>query len=455
MFKKFLNAPLPAYVVAIVLLLTAAGFFVFFRYFQNIVYNYTLEIPFGVKSAESFEYGEWPALSNADFYNSVRDKMIYEKTNFIDADLSQMKISVYENGEKTLEFPILTKGKPGSWWETPSGLYKIQSKAKNLFSSFGKVYMPFSLQFQGNFFIHGWPYYPSGEPVSSAYSGGCIRLSTNDAQKIYDLVKIGTPVLVFSDEFQKDNFAYALNAPQVSAKSYLAADIKNNFVFTSKNSQDVLPVASITKLITSLVATDYINLDNAITINKNMLIPTSKPRLYVGMKISAMNLLYPLLLESSNEAALALSGYLGQENFVNLMNQKAQSLGMTNSQFVDSFGGGDGNVSSPEDLFNLAKYLYNTRSFILNLTAGKLKNTAYGTAFFSDLGNFNLFEAEPSFVGGKIGKTQTAGETMLAIFNVGKDNNERPIAIIVLGSEGDKIKDDIESILNWVKSNYE
>lgn len=445
---------MPAYVVAIVLLLAAVGFFIFLKYFSDVVYNYTLLIPDGNQTAESFNYGEWPALANADFYKSVRDKMISEKTNFIDADLSQMKISVYTEGNKISEFAILTKGKPGSWWETPSGLYKIQSKSKNAFSSFGKVYMPFSMQFQGNFFIHGWPYYPSGEPVASTYSGGCIRLSIEDAGKLYDLAKIGMPVLVFASEFEKDNFSYSLNSPQVSAKNYLAVDIKNNFVFTAKVSGAVVPVASITKLITALVATDYINLDNKISIDASALIPTSKPRLKSGASISAMNLLYPLLLESSNEAATALSQYLGQKNFVDLMNEKAQALGMANTKFVDSYGGGDGNISSAEDLFNLAKYLYNTRSFILNLTAGKLKNTAYGTAAFSDLQNFNLFEGDPSFVGGKIGKTEAAGETMLAIFNIEVNGAERPVAIIMLGSDADKMKDDVQTILNWVKTNY-
>jgi len=453
MIKKFLNAPLPIYVVVIVLLFAAVGFYISIPYFRSIVYNYNLELPQGVKEAESLNYGEWPVLANAEFYKGVRDKMIAEKTNFIEADLSAMKITLYSEGNKINEFTILSKGKPGSWWETPAGLYKIESKAKNLFSSFGKVYMPWSMQFEGNFFIHGWPYYPNGEPVASTYSGGCIRVSNDDAQKVYDWIKVGTPVLVFENEFEKDNFNYSLNSPQVSAKSYLAADVKNNFVFAEKNSTDILPIASITKLITTLVATDYINLEKKITITKGMLIPTSKPRLYVGQQISAMNLLYPLLLESSNEASVALSQYLGQENFIALMNKKAQALGMINTKFVDSYGGGDNNISSSQDLFNLAKYLYTTKTFILNITSGGLKNTAYGQAVFSDLGNFNLFGEDPSFIGGKIGKTQAANETMLALFQVKINEIERPISVIVLGSDN-QIQQDIQTILNWIKINY-
>jgi len=163
--------------------------------------------------------------------------------------------------------------------------------------------------------------------------------------------------------------------------------------------------------------------------------------------------LYPLLLESSNEAAVALSQYLGQENFIGLMNKKAQALGMVNTKFVDSYGGGDANISSSQDLFNLAKYLYTTKTFILNITSGGLKNTAYGKAIFPDLGNFNLFGDDPTFIGGKIGKTEAANETMLAIFNITINGIERPIAIIVLGSDN-QIQQDIQMILNWIKINY-
>jgi len=452
MVKKILTSPLPFYLLIIILLAVSAVFFVFLGYFRVVAYNYTIKLPNENGVAGELQLGSWPALSNADFYKNVRDTMIANKTNFVDANLSTMKISVYENGEKLLELPILSKGRPGSWWETPTGLYKVEQKAKSLFSSFGGVYMPWDMQFQGNFFIHGWPYYPDGTPVASTYSGGCIRLGTEDAKKVYDIVKTGTLVLVSEQGFDKDNLSYKINTPEVSAESYLAVDLKNNFVFTEKNSKEVLPIASITKLITSLIATEYINLDYKIDITKEMIIPTSKPRLKVGDQISAMNLLYPLLLESSNEAAEAFSEYLGHDRFNVLMNKKAESLGLENTKFVDSYGGGEGNVSNTEDLFNLAKYLYNNRSFVLKVTSGQLKNSAYGTPIFSDLENFNLFANDPNFVGGKIGKTEAAGETMLTIFNLKFGDTERPIAVIVLNSKD--LTSDIETILGYVENNF-
>ena len=351
-----------------------------------------------------------------------------------------------------LEVNILSKGKEGSWWETPAGIYRIQSKEKSHFSSFGGVYMPWSMAFQGNFFIHGWPYYPGGEPVAKGYSGGCIRLSSDDAKAVFDLVEIGTPVLVFEQDFSSDNFKYNFKIPEISAKAYLAADLRNNFVFLEKSTKEQLPVASLTKLVTAAVATEYINLEKEITVDKNMIATTSLPRLKIGQRISAFNLLYPLLMESSNEAALAISGFMGKDRFVELMNEKARALGMENTAFIDPAGRNAGNVSTPEDLFNFAKYLYNNRRFILKTSAGKLDWSIYGSSIFPDLKNFNVFANDPDFVGGKVGETIEAKQTILSIFELDLGGEKRPIAIIVLGSD-DNTKDARE-ILGYIKGNY-
>ena len=151
-----------------------------------------------------FVYGGWPALQNIEFFKKTKEDFISRGASFIEADLSAMTIRFYKNGEILKEAPIQTKGREGSWWETPAGLYKISSKEKSHFSSFGGVYMPYSMQFQGNFFIHGPTYYPDGTPTASTYSGGCIRLSLDDVKEIYRLAEIGTPMLVFEESFNND-----------------------------------------------------------------------------------------------------------------------------------------------------------------------------------------------------------------------------------------------------------
>src|SRR3989344_4038933 len=112
------------------------------------------------------------------------------------ADLREMMIRFYRDGKLETEFPIVSKGKPGSLWETPTGSYHVKTKEENHYSSIGGVWMPYSMQFFGNFFIHGWPRYADGSPVPQGFSGGCIRLSEEDAKKLFSLVTISTSLFV-------------------------------------------------------------------------------------------------------------------------------------------------------------------------------------------------------------------------------------------------------------------
>jgi len=453
MIKRILNTQISLWLIIIILLTAGVGLAVYFLYFQESIYKYNLNLPvFEQRESLELEYGVQPALRNPDFFNKTRQILIDDKVSFIEANLSLMRLTLFDKGEKTQEFPILTKGREGSWWETPAGIYRVENKIKNHFSSFGRVYLPWSLVFQGNFFIHGWPYYEDGTPVHSAYSGGCIRMSSEDAQKIFDFARVGMPVLIFEESFFSDDFVYQTKIPEISGQAFLAADLKNNFVFLERNLNEVLPIASITKLITALVAIEYINMERKVIIDSRMIVETSRPRLKLGQSLRIYDLLYPLLLESSNEAAEAISHHLGQKRFVQLINTKAKAIGMENASFVNASGSLAGNIASAEDLFNLAKHLYFNRSFILRISAGELKETIYGRPIFTNLSNFNFFENYPGFVGGKTGQTKAAGETMLAIFELEREQSVRPIAIIVLNSLDSR--KDIEKIWEWIQKNY-
>lgn len=454
MIRRIANYSVPLYIAILLLVIINGAIAVLFAlYFYAPVYSYQVYVPQAGGTAEKLEFGSWPALANASFFNQVRGKLIDDKVSFIEADLSLMRLRVYGAGLLVKEVPILTKGRPGSWWETPAGLYKIEAKIKNHLSGFAGVYLPWSLPFQGNFFIHGWPYYPDGLPVGSKYSGGCIRLATEDAKAVYDLVRVGTPVLVYTDSFSSDQFKYQINNPKISAKSFLVADLKSNSVLARSSTTLQLPVASLTKLMTALVAVEYVNIEREIIIDERMLVPTSYPRLRSGQKISLFNLLKPLLMESSNEAAEAIAGFTGRERLIDLINKKSKAIGMTNTVFTDPSGRDSGNVSTAEDFFTLAKYIYVNRSFIWKISAGRAAGEEiYGPAVFKNLKNFNAFYNDPDFVGGKVGMSRIAGETLVSVFNVGQGDGGRPIAVIILGSED--YTADGRKLISWVKENY-
>jgi len=402
---------------------------------------------------EALEYGSYPSLSNIDHFNTVKNRLITEGATFVEADLSTMVLRVYTEGQVAKEVKILTKGREGSWWETPAGVYRIESKEESHFSSFGQVYQPWSMAFQGNFFIHGWPHYPDGTPVSSQFSGGCIRLSDADAKAVYDLVTVGTPVIVFEQDFGSDDFAYEPRQADVSATSYLAADLRNNFVLAERGSKEEVPIASVTKFVTALVAAEYLNLDKPIGITSSMIETSVRPRLVPGTSVQAFQLLYPLLLESSNEAAEALARSVGLDRFVNLMNKKAEAIGMTSTHFVDPSGKKFENVSTAEDLFVLLKYVYNNRSFVLKISTGELNDSAYGAPIYRDLVNYNDFKVENAeFVGGKVGQTLAAGNTAIAVYNITIRGEKRPIAFVILNSKD--VAADMRALVSYVIREY-
>ncbi|MDI6591541.1 MAG: L,D-transpeptidase family protein [Patescibacteria group bacterium] len=401
---------------------------------------------------EKFQFGSYPTLIENNFFEEVKSELIKEKIDFLLINLSEKNLKFFEQGNLKKSYLVLSIGKEGSFWETPAGFYQIEAKMKKAFSSMGQVWMPYSLQFQGNFFIHGWPYYSNGKPVSSEFSGGCIRLSTEDAKEIFEKVKVGTPILITEDDFRPDNFSYQLKIPEIDAKEYLVADLKNNFIFLEKDSEKIVPIGSITKLMTALVVCEYINLWKEIKIKESDLIFTSKPRLIPGQIYNSFDLLYLLLMESSNEAAKSLSRVLGEENFVEIMNKKTKNLGMRNTEFKDCWGGDPKNLSNAKDLFILAKYLYYNRKFILDISKGKIFPDLISKNF-SDLKNFNCLYNEKNFIGGKIGKTKATKETSLSIFEIEFKKEKRPILILVLGSRD--CCSDTKKILEWIVDNYE
>lgn len=376
----------------------------------------------------------------------------------IAADLASMKVGLYENGRLVTEYPIISKGKDGSRWQTPVGRYSVETKERNHFSSIGEVYMPYSMQFYGNFFIHGWPYYPNGKPVRLGYTGGCIRLSTEDAAKVFAFAERGIPLLVYenpSGEVAKHTIADSADIPQVSAKAYLVANIDTGEVFAEQNAAEIRPIASLTKLVAAVVANETITYDRPIWITDRVMNTFGEKLFKKGEVLTATELLYPLLMQSDNGAAVALADSFGSARFIELMNDKAEAIGMTASHFADASGISEANTSNAEDLFRLARYMSRNQKYILDITRLPQKSLATTTRHSAyTLYNFNEFSDRPQFLGGKTGKTTAAAETMLALFSYNDGDaahfSTSTLAVIVLGS--DNRKQDVSTLYSWTLS---
>jgi len=450
--KKFFNALLPAWAVVVLVAGIGFGMLAVFSHARPTVLNYSLSLPGAEKKTlPTFSYGEESSLSNPDFFKKTKDDMIVQKTSFILADLSGMKLSVFKKGELVGEFPILTKGKVGSWWETPAGIYKIASKEKSHYSSFGHVYQPWSMAFQGNFFIHGWPYYPDGTPVASTYSGGCIRMADENAKAVYDLASIGMPVLVFKEEFSPDSFVYQSRIPEISAKKYLVADMKNSYVFLEKEQSEKIPFSAFSGVLGALVATDYLNIERNITLNEDMYSGVSSSRLQLGETTTPFDLLHLSLRQSDPAPMRIFANILSEKRFNTLMKDKITALGMKNTAF--SFSGNEANsFTTPEDLFYLSKYVYNNRKFVFDISAGRRTNSAYSKSEFGNVPNQNLFSDDPTFVGGKAITDSNETSSFFGVFEIRVKRETRPI-FVYLGNSTNA-KEEAVKILEYIQALY-
>lgn len=224
---------------------------------------------------------------------------------------------------------------------------------------------------------------------------------------------------------------------KLSAQSYVVADAETGEVILESEADKVYPIASVTKFLTAIVSRENIDANHLAVVSKNSFNTYgSEGGLASGEKIKVSDLYYPLLIESSNDAAEVLADDFGREEFLRLLNAKAGLLQMTSTSFSDPSGLSPLNVSSAHDLTKLALYIYKDYQDLLDITRVKQ---------YSILGhtwvNKNLFLAYPNFIGGKNGFINEAKKTTVSYFKVffrgiEKDSKaiDRPIVVVLLRS---------------------
>jgi len=229
----------------------------------------------------------------------------------------------------------------------------------------------------------------------------------------------------------------AVVKPEISAQAYLVANLDTGEVYIEHNPTVVFPIASLTKLITALVVLHTIPPDQKMTVNESMLAAYGNAgHLVLGETLTAKELLYPLLLESSNDAAEVLAQSYGYTEFIRLMNAFAGTIGMPSTFFKDASGMSSANSSNARDLFALSRHLYRSEKELLDLT----RQVTMSVASTSEHGphtwkTINPFPLDPHFIGGKTGRTAEARESMISLFRYNDGANSYPIAIIVLRAD--------------------
>lgn len=398
-------------------------------------------------------YGPQAALTQGTFYSQTRDAFVSDEMTFIEIDLVRDQLRYFVDGVLLLNTPIVSPGTAGSWWETTAGLYRVTDRSETEFSSFSQTEFPWVVQFEENFMIHGVPVYPDGSAVTADdVAVGGVQVETAVAKRLHGLVHVGTPILVHTESPQRDTFVYETPAPEVTANHYFVADIETGAVLASSDIEAVAAIASLTKLMTAVVAAEELQLDTRVRTGESSFVVSLIPRLESRASVSMYSLLQLLLAESSNEAAETIAAQLGREEFIAAMNAKARQLGMYNTTFTDPSGLDNGNKSSVGDLYRLTQYIHESRSFIFDITRDVNLPSSYQGGDFSGLLNFNEIEDVTGFAGGKIGETRAAGQTSVSLHELDIDGVTRTVVVVVLGSEARTA--DVQTLVGFVESQF-
>ena len=163
-------------------------------------------------------------------------------------------------------------------------------------------------------------------------------------------------------------FTSKVCAVSTNASSSILMDMDSHRILYSNNIHNVRSVASISKIMTAILAIESGKLENEVIINDSInKAYGSGIYIKVGEKISLKDLVYGLMLRSGNDAALAIANYVSKDTdaFVKLMNKKANEIGMKNTEFNNPSGLDEekGNYSTAYDMALLMSYAYKNKIF--------------------------------------------------------------------------------------------
>lgn len=153
----------------------------------------------------------------------------------------------------------------------------------------------------------------------------------------------------------------SVKQPELQAKSALSYDLTTNTILFDKNSSEKLPIASLTKIMTAIIALENLRPTDTLTVDsKAATIGEDSMGLSMGEKLTVLELLHGLFLNSGNDASevLATGSPFGRENFIFQMNKKAEDLGLSNTHFTNPSGlQGDGKqYSTAKDLLVITRF---------------------------------------------------------------------------------------------------
>lgn len=269
----------------------------------------------------------------------------------------------------------------------------------------------------GAFFLTLWTWSKAGEVETQNNHNSLVQTPTT------------TPKAVFFKDLE------------IEAKSFVIYDPQTNQVIYSQDAETARPLASLTKVMTALAATELASPDDTtVVIDENALAEDGDIGLRPYSLWKLKNLLNLTLVSSSNDGAKAIANAvsaISTKDFVAEMNRQAMEIGLSSANFFNATGldlpsGGAGAYGSPKDVARLFAYVLKNKPELLAATKeSHLKETSMENEVYYASNTNSLASEIPGLLASKTGYTQAAGGNLAVVANLGLN---RPIVFVVMGS---------------------
>ena len=252
--------------------------------------------------------------------------------------------------------------------------------------------------------------------------------------------------------------------PKVYAKSAIVMDVNTGAVLYAKNVDEALYPASITKIMTTMLAIEHCSLDEQVTFSDNAINSLAWNCSRIGARVGEVftmeDCLYAMMLSSANEVCIAVAEHIAgsEAAFADMMNAKAKELGCTNTHFVNSNGmPNEEHKTSAHDMALIAAAAFKDPTF--RKVTGSLKHTIAPTNMSGEnrycTQHHKMLKETESFyypyaVGGKTGFTQAALNTLVTYAT----KDDRTLVCVSLRTNGSQYYKDTATMLDYGFDNF-
>jgi len=258
--------------------------------------------------------------------------------------------------------------------------------------------------------------------------------------------------------------AQTLPSPTIAARSWLLLDTTSNQIIASDNPGMRVEPASLTKIMTAYLVFEALRdkklaMDQTVNVSvKAWKVDSDSSKMFIEPKtpVTINDLLYGLIVQSGNDAAVALAEAVAgtEEAFAVLMNREVERMGLKETHFINAHGlPSPQNYSTANDLARIAQHLivdfpdyyktfYSTKSFTYNKITQPNRN--------------RLLWLDPTVDGMKTGHTEAAGYCLISSAKRPNGSGERRLISVVLGANSDQVRaQESLKLLNWGFMNFD